>query len=112
MNLPSGLGSFKQLYGLMEQEMRRNPDARSEYGTANRMSNGEKRISFLNQYFIYKKERQVDANKIAQMIMNKDKSEILQDSMASVEAQVQIEETKQVIKPKVRRTRRKLVLKE
>ena len=112
MNLPNGVGSFKQLYGLMEQEMRRNPDARSEYGTANRMSNGEKRISFLNQYFIYKKERQVDANKIAQMIMNKDKSEILQDSMASLEAQVQIEETKQVIKPKVRRTRRKLVLKE
>ena len=112
MKLPTGIGSFRQLYGLMEQEIKRNPDDRNEYGTAMRMTAGEKKISFLNQYFIYKKVRDVDASKVANMLLNQQESEELTQKMDAVEAQLQVQEVQTTLKPKVKRTRRKLVLKE
>ena len=112
MKLPTGIGSFRQLYGLMEQEVKRNPDDRNDYGTAMRMTAGEKKISFLNQYFIYKKVRDVDASKVANMLLNQQESEELTQKMNTVEAQLQVQEVQSTLKPKVKRIRRKLVLKE
>ena len=71
LNLPSGSGMFGELFSLMTNELsRRNKSKmrygnRDEYGAAPNMTSGEKRISFLNRYFVYKKIRDVDAEKVS-----------------------------------------------
>ena len=54
-------GSFEQLYRNMENIHR---DRRSDYGQAFTMTKEEKTISFLNQYFIFKKARNVTAERL------------------------------------------------
>ena len=64
-NLPSSTGFFNDLYGEMTSEISRNPRVANEYGAAPRMTANERTISFLNRYFVYKKTRNVDAEKVA-----------------------------------------------
>ncbi len=64
--LPSSNASFEQLYQAMRQEMRKNPNIR--YGSAAEMTEEEKTISFLNRYFVFKKVRNVSAEKIAKLL--------------------------------------------
>ncbi len=64
IGIPSSVGSFQQLYGLMEQEIKKYPKKKNEYGQALNMTSQEKQISFYNNYFIYKKVRNVDINAI------------------------------------------------
>jgi len=63
--LPSSTGFFNDLYGVMTDEIKRNRRVANEYGSAPRMTANEKKISFLNRYFVYKKVRNVDAEKVA-----------------------------------------------
>ena len=70
MGLGSAIGSFRELYSQMEQEVKRDRSARDEYGSALRMTPSEKRISFLNKYFVYKKVRNVNAEKVSQLLLN------------------------------------------
>jgi len=54
---PESNGSFEGMYRKMMQEIRKN--ASSDYKSASEMSKEEMTISFLNQYFIYKKVRHI-----------------------------------------------------
>lgn len=67
--LRSGRGSFRDLYGAMEEDNKRYPVYKTDYGTAGDMTDNEKTLSFLNNYFIYKKIHNVDADAIAASIM-------------------------------------------
>ena len=69
LGLPSGKGSFRELYGNMKEDIKRNRKAKNEYGTALEMTLGEETISFLNNYFVYKKTHDVDAKSIANRLM-------------------------------------------
>ena len=53
-NIPNGTGLFSELFNNVDEN----------YGLASKMSENEKKISFLNRYFIFKKARNVDANTI------------------------------------------------
>jgi hypothetical protein len=64
IGIPSSVGSFQQLYGLMEQEINKFPKKRNDYGDAFKMTPKEKQISFYNNYFIYKKIRNVDTRAV------------------------------------------------
>jgi mRNA (guanine-N7-)-methyltransferase len=64
VGLPEGSGLFVDLYNGMMDEVKRNPKKRNEYGRAVNMSDVDKNISFLNRYFVYKKMRNVDAEKV------------------------------------------------
>jgi hypothetical protein len=66
LGLPEGNGLFSELYMIMLEEMKRNKynGMGSEYGEARDMSAYEKKISFLNRYFVYKKIRHVNTNKV------------------------------------------------
>jgi hypothetical protein len=66
LGLPEGNGLFSELYMIMLEEMKKNKytGMGSEYGEANHMSAYEKKISFLNRYFVYKKIRHVNTNKV------------------------------------------------
>ena len=64
--LPEGNGLFSELYMIMLDEMKKNKytGMESEYGEAKNMTSYEKKISFLNRYFVYKKIRHVNTSKV------------------------------------------------
>jgi mRNA (guanine-N7-)-methyltransferase len=72
IGLPSSSGLFRELYVNMENEIHRNKQSRINYKKAAEMSVEEKQISFLNRYFIFRKVREVDAKKMAQVILKQD----------------------------------------
>ena len=72
MNLPDGTGLFSELFNQMQLEMKQNRTRNQEYGTALYMSAEERRISFMNRYFIFKKVRSVDAKKMSDIILKTD----------------------------------------
>jgi hypothetical protein len=59
MGLPSGIGMFKELFNLMRADLSSKKLDRKNIGCSLDMSEGEKGISFLNKYFVFKKVRQV-----------------------------------------------------
>jgi hypothetical protein len=65
IGLPEGSGSFNELFNLMEDEVKRQPNKRDKYGNALGMNPNEKKISFLNRYFVFKKISHVNAEKVA-----------------------------------------------
>lgn len=72
MNLPDGTGLFSELFNQMQLEIKQNQTRKQEYGTALYMSAEERRISFMNRYFIFKKIRSVDAKKMSDIILKTD----------------------------------------
>ena len=59
LNLPASYGSFEQLYNFMTMDLKKNNHLLKKIGTANALSDEEKQISFLNNYFVFKKIRNV-----------------------------------------------------
>tara|TARA_Y100000389_G_scaffold46344_2_gene41284 strand:+ start:6668 stop:9994 length:3327 start_codon:yes stop_codon:yes gene_type:complete len=55
MGIPSSIGSFKELFKIMKDNIGRKYLKPIEIGQATSMSLNEKKISFLNNYFIFKK---------------------------------------------------------
>lgn len=68
MGFKDGTGLFQELFQEMEQEIKRDTFARSNYKKAPYMSPEERQISFMNRYFIFKKVRNVDTKKIYNVI--------------------------------------------
>ncbi len=64
IGLANGVGSFKDLFVEMCYSISSEKYAESSFGNAPDMSDGEKALSFLNNYFIYQKKRNVDVSKI------------------------------------------------
>ena len=72
MGFRGSTGMFEELFDMMKNEVRRareDPEMKNEYGMAMDMSAGEKRISFLNRWMIFKKVRDVDAASVARNLM-------------------------------------------
>jgi hypothetical protein len=76
INLPNSVGSFSDLYYLMETELKMNPRNANKYGQSTKISDQEKAVSFLNNYFIYKKNRPVDIQDVKKAMLEKNESEI------------------------------------
>lgn len=62
MGFPNSTGLFQEMFLQLEDEIKRGE--KNEYGLAFRMSEEEKKISFLNRYFIFKKMREVNTEKV------------------------------------------------
>ncbi len=69
LHLPASTGLFSDLFKSMNEELKRFPKNKSLYKEAPNMTAGERKISFLNRYFVYKKIRNVDADKVALQLM-------------------------------------------
>jgi hypothetical protein len=65
MGLPNSSGSFRDLFDSLENELQRYPERSVDYGTSLRMTSGEKTISFMNRYLVFKKVRNVNTESIA-----------------------------------------------
>ena len=70
-NIPNSTGLFSELFTIMNNEIKANKRMANEYGDAPNMTSNERTISFLNRYFVYKKVRNVDADKVSLSLMNK-----------------------------------------
>jgi hypothetical protein len=60
LNLPGSMGNFEQLYNFMTNEVKSNNYLLKKLGNSTQLSDEEKQISFLNNYFIFKKIRNVE----------------------------------------------------
>ena len=87
MELTNGIGSFSELFALMNNEIKRDRSKREEYGNAYKMTANQKRISFLNKYFIFKKVRNVDIADLRLSMTYKSEKEELQNVVESLVAQ-------------------------
>lgn len=64
MNLPNGSGMFNELFTHMESQILVDPELKKSFGDSHKMSHEEKKISFYNRYFVFKKERNVGTIKL------------------------------------------------
>lgn len=72
LGFKSSTGMFEELYDILRNEIRRSrndPEVSKQYGMAMNMTDGEKRISFLNRWMIFKKVRDVDTAAVARTLM-------------------------------------------
>ncbi len=92
MKLPNPVGLFSELFTAMENEIKMKPDKEADYGIASQMSVEEKKISFMNKYFVFKKVRNVDAKKMEIIIQKQsqidDSNDIIEKDVTSLEKTV------------------------
>jgi hypothetical protein len=101
MELPNGSGMFSELYTLMVEESQKKPKSFIlKLGDALKMSPQEKKISFLNRYFVFKKIREVDSQKIFTNFINKTFSEVMEEEQF----------IKKITKPKIRKINKKIII--
>lgn len=114
MGLPDSTGMFSELFANMQNDIKRNSTLADEYGKGVFMTEEEKQISFMNRYFVFKKVRNVNTDKIAKIIeqqnkMAEDIEEVISEDIAAMErkeSEITIpEESKPIVrkikKPKI-----------
>ena len=93
MELNNGIGNFNELFDLMNNEIKRNPKKKNEYGWSYKMTKSQKKISFLNKYFIFKKVRNVD---IHDLKLASSKRSEKQEMQSVVESLIEKQTTKSI----------------
>jgi hypothetical protein len=110
MGLPEGSGMFSEMFLEMLDDIKKNKSLEKEYGDAPYMTEVEKNISFLNRYFVYKKVREVNTQRVQLELSEYNEVEIIRNSQESTHAIEVAEE--EVVKetPKIRKISKKLKL--
>ena len=86
----------------MKSDIKKNPQMKSSYGEAPYMTDEERKISFLNRYFIYKKVRKVsDAEKVSLNLQHKYVNDEKYNKEETKAAQKEVRDT--LSKPKTTR---------
>ena len=110
LGLPSGTGGFKLLYDAMLRSLGTTSRRSNNYGQADSMSASEQKVSFLNQFAVFKKVSMVDARRVAYTKTNTE----VRSQEAEAETEKGVEEgeemTRALLKP--RKVNRKLVLRQ
>jgi hypothetical protein len=110
IGLPEGSGLFGELFNVMLEETKRKRYNKSPYGTALNMNANEKKISFLNRYFVYKKVRNVNAEKISLELLDESMEQVRVEKKETVAAVKVGKEAVKATKPRVRKLSNKLLL--
>lgn len=111
MGLPEGSGLFSELFLHMLDEIKRNKFKAKDYGDAPMMTSIEKKISFLNRYFVYKKIRVVNTEAIELELGEYNETSALRDKKETKHAiNIAIEEDKKATNAKVRKLSKKMLL--
>jgi len=106
MGFNESIGSFKSLFNLMEEDVHHRKIKSKDIGEALKMSVKEKQISFLNNYFIFKKVRNVNAAEITRLKLNRsDEQKSFED-----DAEKEVTEIDEPIKRVVKKYKKKLKL--
>ncbi len=72
LGFEKSIGPFKDLFNMMNDDIENNIIKKNDVGTAFKMTENEKSVSFLNNYFIFQKKRDVDAKNIFNMHVQAD----------------------------------------
>jgi len=114
IGLPSGSGMFIELYKMMMDDIKKNPQKEKEYGDASFMKKYEMDISFLNRYFVYKKIRTINAQKLTKAILEQIPTEYDFETEETRMAQMAVQEAEQSVKKatKGKRIAKKIMLQE
>jgi hypothetical protein len=110
MGLPDGSGLFSELFLYMMDEIAKNKFKAKDYEKASSMSGYEKKISFLNRYFVYKKIRTVNIDDVEIDLGEYADSAVSRNAVETKHAQEVAVEEVAAIKPKVRKLSKKLLL--
>ncbi len=112
MRLPEGSGMFSELFNYMENEVRRYPEKECDYKDALNMKEYEKRISFLNRFFIYKKTLTINAEKLTNSLLDYEPDQPEIEQVGTVLARKAVAEAEALIKPRGKKLNDKLTLRE
>ena len=110
--ISNGIGSFERLFDIMEDDIEQNRLKRSDIGKAINMTQNEKTISFLNNYFIFKKVRNPNAVELTNQVLtiSQQQEELNKEDTEEVKSNLnKINKTK-VNKRKVKKFKKKLKL--
>ena len=110
MGLLNGTGLFSELFLNMLDEIAKNKYKASDYDQAPNMTSYEKKISFLNRYFIYKKIRTVNTENVELELGEYQETYALKNKRDTRHAQEVAQEEVIKIAPKVRKLSKKLLL--
>ena len=102
----TGVDSFQRLFNKMGNDVTNKEIPSKQVGEALNMSDNEKKVSFLNNYFIFKKVRNVDANNVFKIQMDK-----ANDTIDKTKERIQqMKNNKMVLKRNVVKMKRKIRL--
>ena len=96
----SSVGNFRDLFKMMEQEIKKNPSIQSEYGLAYMMKKEQTDISFLNKYFIFKKVHNVNIKDVKLGLLQsseEEQIELMKASLRKEEEEEESEEAQEVV---------------
>jgi len=122
IGLPEGSGLFSEFFNDMLEEIKRVKFKKKEYGEAPNMNANERKISFLNRYFVYKKLHTVNAEKVVNELLEETfveraiqtKREVASDKFRKYKKEESVEkeedENEAVAKSKPVKLKKKLVL--
>ena len=110
MGLPEGSGLFSELFINMLDEIKRNKFKATLFGEAPNMTKAERKISFLNRYFVYKKVREVNTDKLYLELGEYEETIAEREKEETKKAVVIAKEEKNKLKPKVRKLSKKILL--
>jgi hypothetical protein len=110
MGLPSGSALFSELFINMLDEIKRNKFKASSYKEAPNMTTIEKKISFLNRYFVYKKVREVNIDKLHLELGEYQEAVIEREKESTKQAIVVAKDEEKITRPKIRKLDKKLEL--
>ena len=110
LGLPDGSGLFSELFDNMLYEITKNKFKEKDYAKAPSMTSYEKKISFLNRYFIYKKVRIVNTENVELELGEYQETDAIRNKEETKHAQEVAEEYVKKTKPKVRKLSKKILL--
>jgi hypothetical protein len=113
LGLPEGTGLFSELFMSMIEEIKRNKYKENDLGDSAKMTEFEKKISFLNRYFVYKKIRHVNEEKIEiELGEYQDEERVMNQAISKSESSAEKESKPSSKKSvtKIRKLNTKLVL--
>lgn len=109
LGLPEGTGLFQDLFSQMINEPQTNW---CNYGKATNMTEFEKKISFLNRYFIFKKVRNVNASKVILDVEDFTNDETITNKLkkTTTKKEVEKETSDQTKRPAIKKLNKKILL--
>ena len=103
MGLPSGSGMFSELFNLMEKEVDKNPIKNRDYKESTNMQPYEKTISFMNRYYVYKKIRTIDADKLTKIMLGQLEGEMSYEAAGTLLAQEAVKRADTIVAKKTKK---------
>jgi hypothetical protein len=110
LGLPEGSGLFSELFLNMVEEISKNKFKAKDYEKAPEMTSYEKKISFLNRYFVYKKYTEVNVNKVVLELSEYQEAEIQRNETETKHSVEVAKEETSKLKPKIKKLQKKLLL--